>query len=284
MLFVFGTVLKRIRLDVSQGALAAPVIFTEYYESEIGGRGALSAVAAARLCIKVALVARTGDGYEAAYILPHLRQEGVITSAVARSDTEKTGCVVDVYEGGVLRHSMFSLGAGADTSHAQIPEELLNDKAVVLLQNELREEENRMLLAKAKRQEAKTVFHLAPRFTLPPEDLKNVDYLVVSEKQAGPFQDHAGLIIFHPAGEASVKLPDGMLWRSRIPVRVIQDSAGMEEAFCGIFAAFLHEGAKVRDAVQMASIAAVLTGEKEGAYTAPHMQDIQDAVKALAAG
>ena len=90
----------------------------------IGGSAAITAVAAARLGLRVALIAAVGADPAAAFMLGQLAAEGVDTHAVARREGQPTGMTVALSRGGD-RAILTSLGAMASLTAADVPRSLL---------------------------------------------------------------------------------------------------------------------------------------------------------------
>lgn len=90
----------------------------------IGGSAAITAVAAARLGLRVALIAAVGADPAAAFMLGQLAGEGVDTHAVARREGQPTGMTVALSRGGD-RAILTSLGAMASLTAADVPRSLL---------------------------------------------------------------------------------------------------------------------------------------------------------------
>jgi sugar/nucleoside kinase (ribokinase family) len=90
----------------------------------IGGSASITAVAAARLGLRVALVAAVGADPAGTFMLDQLIAEGVDVSAVAIRDDLPTGMTVALSRGGD-RAILTALGAVASLSAADIPPHLL---------------------------------------------------------------------------------------------------------------------------------------------------------------
>lgn len=281
MLIVFGAILKHIRLDYNQAQDTSALHFADQYNSEIGGRAALQALSASRTCVKVALVSTTGDGYEAGYMLPKLRSEGISTSAVTRSEKFATGSCIEIFEAGALKETHIALSAAGRVNHEQIPDDILGPTTVVLLQNELPADQNSALLRRAKQHGATTILNLAPHPALGKEDLYHIDYLIAAEKYSPHFQGVPvkNMIWLHENCDASIK-PAGANERIKAPALNAIDMDGSEDAFCGTFASALHEKMSLEMAVRRGCAAAALTTTKRGTYSAmPFGADIEAALK-----
>ena len=90
----------------------------------IGGSAAITAVAAARLGLRVALAAAVGADPAGKLMLDHLAKEGVDISAVVISDAVPTGMTVALSRGGD-RAILTALGAIATLTAADVPMALL---------------------------------------------------------------------------------------------------------------------------------------------------------------
>ena len=92
---------------------------------EIGGSASITAVAAARLGLRVALVAAVGRDAAGTFMLDALAREGVDVSAVAIRDGLATGMTVALSRGGD-RAILTALGAMDSLTAADIPASILN--------------------------------------------------------------------------------------------------------------------------------------------------------------
>jgi sugar/nucleoside kinase (ribokinase family) len=90
----------------------------------IGGSAAITAVAAARLGLSVALAAAVGADPAGKFMLDQLAREGVDVSAVVIRDSTPTGMTVALSRGGD-RAILTALGAVASLTAAEIPGALL---------------------------------------------------------------------------------------------------------------------------------------------------------------
>jgi sugar/nucleoside kinase (ribokinase family) len=90
----------------------------------IGGSAAITAVAAARLGVRVALVAAVGADPAGQFMLDQLGREGIDVSAVAVRDDSPTGITVALSRG-ADRAILTALGAVASLAPADVPAGLL---------------------------------------------------------------------------------------------------------------------------------------------------------------
>jgi sugar/nucleoside kinase (ribokinase family) len=90
----------------------------------VGGSAAITAVAAARLGLSVALVAAVGADPAGSFMLDQLTREGVDVSAVVIRDETPTGMTVALSRGGD-RAILTALGAMTSLTAADVPDALL---------------------------------------------------------------------------------------------------------------------------------------------------------------
>jgi sugar/nucleoside kinase (ribokinase family) len=90
----------------------------------IGGSAAITAVAAARLGLRVALIAAVGADPAGTFMLDQLVVEGVDVSSVARRAGQPTGMTVALSRGGD-RAILTALGAMASLTAADVPKSVL---------------------------------------------------------------------------------------------------------------------------------------------------------------
>ena len=91
---------------------------------EVGGSAAITAVAAARLGLRVALIAAVGDDPAGTFMLDQLAREGVDVSAVIVRDDTATGMTVALSRGGD-RAILTALGAISTLAAADVPRDAL---------------------------------------------------------------------------------------------------------------------------------------------------------------
>jgi len=211
MILVFGSILQSITIENDPDSTIGKTSFAKRYSNSVGGKGALQALAAAKAGAKTALVGRTGDDELAKHILIRLRKHGVVTSGVAKAEHTQTGTSVDIND---EKRSIVARGASEQTTAEQVPEEILDEKSVVLTQTELPMEEISALLNIAKDKGATTVLNLSPCITIEEQDLQLVDYLIAPEtakEKLGDLSAYKGLttIFLKPDGSCDIRLKTG---------------------------------------------------------------------------
>ena len=271
-----------------------------------GGRGAAQALAALRSGAKVALVGKAGDDAYGEHIIGNLRREGVITSGIARSDTLPTGIMTYIYNEHGHAQIITAMGANIEARADQVPEEVLDAKAILLVQNELPRAEILAVLQKAKHGGAKTILNLAPSIHVTEEMLDVVDILIVNQPQArelaqkmvpgldsdadavriaAAMSQLGGLDCIVTRGEhGSVAVTrEGKSWSvEALPLQTEVDHSGAEDAYCGTLAASLQQGHALPVAMKRASIAASLTCTVKGLHKSlPYLDAIESHMEQL---
>lgn len=246
---------------------------------------------------KVALVGKISDDEMSNHILTKLRREGVMTSGVAQSALP-TSTHITIRDPAGRRFEVIATGANAETSHEQVPDEILTDKALLLLQTDLSAAENATLLERAKARGTKTVMNLAPSIEMSKKTLKNIDYLIVNHDEAKRLGAQLDLkvendamkmaeglaqtgdlhcIITLGARGAVAVTPDRVGWEvPALPIEALIDHEGAEDAYCGTFAAFIYQGMPFARALKRASVAGSLACTKPGIQESfPYLDDIE---------
>ena len=304
MLIVFGPVTMELHVKTDHPPTVNKAVVAGDYTLNAGGRGANQALASARSGAKVALVGRAGEDDYAHRILDKIRRDGVTTSGVGRLEENHTGLDIICESPNDAVSVIKSPGANAQAIAEQIPDEILGPKAFVLIQTELAMKENIALLERAKATGATTILNLAPSIDLSKALLDKLDYLIVNHREAQKFIEKLGL----PAQDNSEKIahalaklgnltciitmgengsiaytPDDKGWRvPTFAIETLVDRNGIEDAYCGTFAACLQSHMPLHIAMMRANAAATLACTKPGGQEAfPYLAEIDEKVKEL---
>lgn len=252
-----------------------------------GGKGANQAVAAARLGASVALVGAVGDDSDGALMIRELRAEGIDTSEIEISTSERTGmAIVSVLPGGensivVVPGANFTLTA---SRVKRAVKRLAKAQSVVVVQGEVPLPAMEAAILAAEAEGARTVVNLAPYVDLPAETLALANPLVVNEVEAAAL---TGYVLTSPelAQKAVEDLArrtrsvivtlgsTGVTWATQtdsgfvpaLPVAQVVDSTGAGDAFTGAVAAMFTEGMDLQDAVRVGVEVGALAVTRVGA-------------------
>ncbi|MCC5841050.1 MAG: ribokinase [Opitutales bacterium] len=259
------------------------------YLPTFGGKGANSAVAAAKAGGRVSFVGCVGDDVGGTALRAELEKFHVQTPHLRVVPGVATGqALVMVGEAG---GNYLSVAPGANHRVEAEWVRSLTDRiepgARVLLQNEIPAEVNRVVLAAARRRRFACLFNFAPALPFPLEDLRGLDYLIVNENEADNLlaaQGHQPLAERDPtaatgllrelgvecvvltvgARGAVVATDDRVETIPSLPVKAI-DTTAAGDTFCGTLAVALAEGADAFAAARFANRAAALSVTRAGA-------------------
>lgn len=298
MIIVFGSINTDYSVRVADFPDAGQTLLSPSYDVGAGGKGANQSLACARSGVKTALVGKVGDDAMATKILNNLRRNEVMTSGVATSDLLPTGMAFVMTNKNGENQIVVCSGANADVSASQVPDEVLKEGNIVLLQMEIPLQENISLMERAKKHGAKIILNLAPAYQISQKALSLVDYLIVNESEARTIADVVGIgesqdylllakVLAAKSGHTCVITmgdrgavaysEDGQGWRvPALEVNEVVDTTGAGDCFCGTFAAAIHAKFALGTALRKASVAAGLSCTKRGAQESyPYIAEIE---------
>jgi len=305
MITIFGSINMDLVARVQTIARPGETVLSRRAESFFGGKGANQAVAAARMAqgraIDVAMIGAVGDDAFGRACLDNLRDNGVSVEAIRFAD-EPTGCAfITVDERGENAITVAS-GANMTLRAADVPEQLLSQTSVLVLQMEVPFAENLEMALRAKRAGARVVWNIAPVpmevdraamakmlaashvlvvneheaisvAALMGEDVRD-DYIKASSHLARTY----GPICVVTAGEKGAVAIDSDGAQSHaaaLPVTPV-DTTGAGDTFVGVLACSLAEGRDMHQVMRRASIAASLscltTGAQAGMPTRERLE------------
>lgn len=305
MILVFGSIAMALNLDVPGFPDSTEAVNARNFVLDYGGKAANQALAAARSGAKAALIGKIGNDKFSGEMMRQLRKEGVITSGVAHSEDTDTGLLITMSNTQNEKRTIIAGGASNELDADQIPDEVLNERAFLLLQNEVSLEQNLEILKRAKERGVTTIMNLSPSIQVNKAILEHLDYLIVNsigaaelakkmninvgqgslQKIAYAFAglgDLTCIITNGPDGCVAAR-PDGTCWSVKaLDVEEIVDRSGAQDAFSGTFAACIEAGMQVARALKRASIAASLTCTKMGTQRAfPYQDGIEERMNDL---
>ena len=294
MIVIFGSINMDLVARVQRIARPGETVLSLRADSFFGGKGANQAVAAARVSsggpMRVAMVSAVGNDPFGTACLKNLEENGVDVSAIRVTD-EPTGCAfITVDETGENAITVAS-GANMALRSTDLPDRLLSNASVVVLQMEVPIADNLEVAARARRAGVKVVWNFAP---VPPVKERSTmakllavtDVLVVNEHEALSIADIAG----EPSGEdylnagesiarsfgptcivtagsrgAYAIAPDGTHTHATARPITPVDTTGAGDTFVGVLANGLAEGLEIRRAMERACAAASLSCLTAGA-------------------
>jgi ribokinase len=305
MIIVFGSLAIDMSAKFDKLPEIGETVLSNDYTLGPGGKGANQALAAARSGAKVALVGRVGNDNYGRMVTDALKRDGVMVSGVGRSD-HRTGTMIVARNQQGQKQSIVLSGANVDATHDQVPDEILTPQNLLLMQMELPVDQTITLLERAKARGTKSILNLAPAISLPKKAMGNLDYLIVNSIEARQIAEKLKMnvennaikiaqglavegqltciVTLGPRGAVAVA-PNGQGWGVPIfkidPAEIV-DNTGAGDAWCGTFAAAIHAGLAVSEAMRRASVAATLACKKPGAMPSmPFLDDIEQSLPQL---
>lgn len=265
-----------------------------------GGKGANSAVAAARSGARVAVFGAVGEDSFGAERLRSLDSEGIDTTGVVRKQGVPSG-VAQIWVDARGENSI-AVAPGANASFAAedvrgLPPAGGSD-AVASFQNEVPQPATEGLLRACKAAGYQTIWNVAPECTVAPAEatLRDTDFLIFNENEIAAFAVLTGLSRGAAAGErigparaeeiarqvvargaraVVVTLGrEGSVWvgqagvvrQPAFPVESV-DTVGAGDCFCGVLAASLAAALPPGPAMRRAAAGAAISVTRRGAQT-----------------
>ncbi len=294
MIIVFGSINADLVFRVDALPRSGETVLSQSYHVFPGGKGANTAVAAARAGGTVEMIGRVGRDRFAEEALQGIRDAGIGLGGVALSQ-RPTGCAAIWVDRDGENAIAVASGANLDVAASQVPESLLGEQTVLALQMEVPAAENWSVMTRAKRAGARVLMNLAPAQPIPADALDKVDILVVNRAEAAELADSLGLDDTQPL-EVSAALArrynttnvitlgrDGAVAHARdhgwripaLPVDVV-DATGAGDAFCGGLAAALDRGLDLEPALRYATVGAGIACTVAGAQPGmPGLEAVQ---------
>lgn len=306
MIIVFGSINMDMTLKTPRFPAAEETVISTSYTLSPGGKGANQSLAAARAGAKVALIGRIGDDAAGTRILNTLRRNGVNTSGVTQTELP-TGCAILVHDESGEKRTVIASGANSLISEEQVPGEILNKSALVLLQMEIPPEQNWKMLERAKKRGAQTMLNLSHDIHIPKDMFPLLDTMIVNQLQVRQIAKKLGMsaddnlpviakamarlgnftCIVTLGSKGTLALtPEGDMWEvEALPIPEEVDHTGADDCYCGTLAACLQANMDLPTALRHASAAASLSCMKIGAQDSyPYLGDIEEAVKKIPEG
>lgn len=296
---VIGSVNMDLVLPVARLARAGETISGGDLALFPGGKGTNQACAVGRLGGRVAMIGQVGNDAFGAKLTASLDQAGVDTSRLGISDSP-TGCACIYVLPGGENSIVISAGANATVlpENALAKLDLLREGMYLLSQLEIPLVTVQAALARAKAAGATTILDPAPVRALPPELLRNVDFLTPNQSEAAALLGDPNLEIreFREAervaerllalGPAAAVLKLGSLGcyiaagkvRAAVPGYEVSavDTTAAGDVFNGAFAVALAEGKDVLGAARFANAAAAISVTRLGAQSSiPSREEVE---------
>jgi len=246
-----------------------------------GGKGANQAVAAARVGgARTRMIGAVGRDADGDALLADLRGEGIDSNGIQRLEDHLTGVALSTVDDKAANTIVVAAGANAQLRIGPADREVLKRADVVLAQLEVPQ---RVAAAAAacRRPAVPFLLNAAPSAPLEQALRAQVDVLIVNEHEATDLAGSANLgsalrslLAVVPAvlvtlGSRGARLlrRDGTDLVVPAPRVTAVDTVAAGDTFCGVYAAYLADGADDLTAIRRASAAASLAVQRTGAQT-----------------
>ncbi|MFD5825827.1 ribokinase [Lentzea sp. NPDC060358] len=238
-----------------------------------GGKGANTAVAAARVGASVALVGAVGDDGYGALLRESLESSGVDTSLV-KASARPTGIAYITVTPDGENSIVVSPGANSDVSSSDVDGLSFAGVRVLTCSLEVPLEAVVHAIDVAAEAGVRTVLNLSPVAELPSATLGRLTVLVVNEHEAAQLaSDWQGLLALGPASAVvtlgsrgvAVVQESGVVEVPAAEVAEVVDTTGAGDAFAGAVSARLADGDDLVQAARYAVKVAALSVTKAGA-------------------
>jgi ribokinase len=246
-----------------------------------GGKGANQAVAAARLGTRVMLAGRVGDDAFGQLALKGLQDNDVDVSFVRETKGVASGIATIVVEDGGENRILVVSGANAHVLPADIPGELLESSALLVLQLEIPIDTVYDVIARAS---VPVILNPAPAAKLDPVKLAGLSYLIPNQNELAVItgmptvrmddvvaaarrlvRQGVGAVIVTLGGDGAMLVTRERVAHVEAPAVTPVDTTGAGDAFIGCFAVTLIQTGDVDNALARAVRYASLSVTRFGA-------------------
>lgn len=294
MVVVFGSVSMDTILSVDHLPIAGETtIGTSRLKNE-GGKGANQAIAAAKMGNEVYFFGSVGQDLNGNILLENFQSYGIDIGGI-NVVPEVSGAACVVVSGDSENSIVYIPGANKLAKSSSIPDYLLKEESIVLMQMEVPAVENWKLALRAKAKKSKVILNAAPANYIPEEAFKNIDVLIINQNEAlrvanqlnietSDYQNIAesinkrfGIVCIVTLGENGV-LAVSNTDKYFIPAILVDsiDTTCAGDAFVGTFVAYLDNGYSLKDCLIAGNIAGALTTTKRGSQKSmPSAADIR---------
>jgi len=301
MIIVFGSNILDLFFQQANLPEKDKAYHVDSHIEQPGGKGANQAIAAARAGSKVNFYGALGEGGHGRQMYKNLAQNNIDISGINFFDMPSGLATIFVDESDGTHRILVSQGANLKAKQESIPEDVLNEKTIALVQGELPIDETEKLITRVKKAGGKSVMNYAPAIQPLSENLlNNLDVIILNEYEAEALghqynmdvknkeqlartlQEKFSLTsIITLGGDGAITATDSRILKTpAIPIKPV-DTVGAGDAFTGYICAALDRGETIENAVYEAGVAGSLTCLKIGAQTAlPHKADVQKAIVA----
>lgn len=302
MIIVFGSNVLDLFFHQSDLPPKDTAKFIDSHEEAAGGKGANQAVAAVRAGSEVRFFGALGKGGHGRQMYDNLAKCGLDVSGIQFHDCPSGLATIFVDDADGTHKIVVSHGANLRAKQDTIPDNLLTNDTIVLVQGELPIEETQALLNRAKKNGARCIMNFAPATqNLTEQALHDLYAIILNEHEANLLGKSLGMdtqdkrafaealckkynliTLVTLGGIGSIVASQKGLWIvPPLPIKPI-DTVGAGDAYTGYFCAALDQGKDFDTALRWASVAGSVACTKVGAQTAlPFIDEVRDHVSQI---
>lgn len=282
MIVVFGSASMDTIIGVEHLPTAGETVIGFSRLKNEGGKGANQAIAAAKLGNQVFFFGAVGQDSDGSILLENFQSYGIDISGI-NVVPELSGNAYVTVSNDSENTIMYVPGANIKAKSSFVPDFLLKENTIVLMQMEVTPTENWKLAMRAKSRNAKVILNAAPASYIPDEVLKNIDILIINQSEALAFakQHNIGTKNFNEIAKYVYEKhhvvciitlgDDGVLavtgesdyYIPAISVNSI-DTTCAGDAFVGTFVSYLDSGYSIKDCLLAGNIAGALATTVRG--------------------
>jgi ribokinase len=266
-----------------------------------GGKGANTAVGAARAGGKVNFVNCVGDDIFSDPMVENFRKDGINTEFVFKEKGISSGTALVMIGGKGDNYLSVAPGANYRLTNEYIDRavRVIKEADIILIQNEIPSETIKYIINKAYSLGKKIMYNFAPARPIFDIDWKKISYLVVNETEAeflsgqkvetdDEIKSAAALLagkgasnVIITLGERGSYIHSGDL-KMLLPAFKVDatDTTAAGDIYCGSLAVALTEGVSLREAVSFAGAASAISVTRIGAQpSAPKRNEIDEFIQ-----
>ena len=295
MIIVFGSNVLDLFFQQANLPPKDKALFIDSHIEQPGGKGANQAIAAARAGSDVKFYGALGEGGHGRQMYKNLAKNGIDISGIKFFDTPSGLATIFVDESDGTHRLLVSQGANLLAKQDLVPDDVINEETILLVQGELPIKETEELIIRVKKSGGRSVMNFAPAIQPLSESLlQDLSIIVLNEYEAEALGKQYNMEVSNKeelaqniqkkfslttiitlGGDGSITATEDQFFVT--PAMNIKpvDTVGAGDAFTGYICAALDRGETIENAVYEAGIAGSLTCLKIGAQTAlPHKEDV----------
>lgn len=293
-ILVIGSINMDLVVNVANIPKAGDTILGSDVETFAGGKGANQAVAAAKAGGQVSMMGALGTDTYAQELLLGLKNVGIDTGLVF-NEQGSSGIAFITIDAKGENMIVVSSGANRKISKENLKKIDFEAYSYLVLQLEIPLDVVEEALNIAKNKNIKTILNVAPAQKLSQSIIKNIDYLIVNEGEAGLLaniqvsdkdsaKQAAKILVDNGANTVIVTLgADGLIWQGSESSGnldahkiTVVDTTSAGDCFCGSFAVALSENKDLETSLKFANAAAALATTRKGAQPSlPNRTEIE---------